>query len=139
MDDVTPQQLSSLLQVTRNFDGTIVSPSTGDLNCMLWNINHLTNKLHLVEQYVASYPGILHVIAIPESWLTNSNLSTYNLNGYHSTHSVRQNCKGGGISLFVHESICGITPKVLVDVVTPDLNQFLIVELQSVNTTIAGP
>src|ERR1700761_7493268 len=103
-------------------------------------IKFLQQSVQMIsERLIVRKTFCLYVIAIPESWLTNSNLSTYNLNGYHSTHSVRQNCKGGGISLFVHESICGITPKVLVDVVTPDLNQFLIVELQSVNTTIAVP
>lgn len=138
MDDFTPQQLSSLIQITHKFDGSIATPSTADLNYMHWNINRLTNKLHLVEQYVAIYPGILHIIVISETWLTILNSSTYNLNGYYAIHSVRQS-NGGGISVFVHESICGTTPKVLIDVVTPDLNQFLVLELPSVNTIIAAP
>lgn len=106
---------------------------------MHWSINHLTNKLHLVEQYVACYPKILHIIAISETWLTTSNFSTYNLNGYHVTHSVRQNTSGGGISIFVHESICEIAPKVLVDIVTLDLNHFLVLEISSANTIVAVP
>lgn len=42
-------------------------PEVDDLNIMHWNINHLTNKLHLVEQYVVAFIGILHVIAISET------------------------------------------------------------------------
>lgn len=39
----------------------------------------------------------------------------------------------------MHESICKIAPKILIDTVTPDLDHFLIVDLPSVNTTIAVP
>lgn len=138
MDDITPQPLSSLLQITYRFDGSIIAPASHDLNFMHWNINHLTNKLHLVEQYVAIYPGILHVIVISETWLTSQNFCTYRLHGYHDIHSVIST-DGGSISIFVHKSICGITPKVLLDVVTPDRNQFLIVSLPSINNTIAVP
>lgn len=139
MDDFTPLPLARLVRTTRKFDGSIILPDADDLNFMHWNINHLTNKLHLVEQYIASYPGILHVIVISETWLTPSNVSTYNLNGYHAVHSVRLNVKGGGISIFLHESVCGIAPKTLVDTVTPDLNHFLVIEVPSAHTVIAVP
>lgn len=101
--------------------------NAGDLNLMHWNINYFKNKLH----HVASYPGILHIIAISETWLTPLNFPTFRLRDYHETHSVRQNSKGGGLSVFVHSSICVIAPKTLVDVITPDLNHYLILELPS--------
>lgn len=122
MDDITPQHLSSMLQITRKFDGSIISPIVGDINFMHCNINHLTNKLHCVSSML---------LAIQEFYnVTPFNFSTYRLIGYHETHSVRIS-DAGGISKFVHESICGILPRVLLDVVTPGHNQFLILELPS--------
>lgn len=139
MDDCSPVQLNSLLKILRQFDGSIIAPNASDLNFMHWNINHLTNKLQFVEQYVAVFPGILHVIAISETCLTGDNNSTFRLQNYHEQHSVRPTSRGGGISIFVHNSICNTSPKILVDVVTPDRNHFLVLELQSIKTTIAVP
>lgn len=139
MDDLNPIPLNDLLRVSRQFDGSIITPNAGDLNCMHWNINHLTNKLHLVELYVAIFPGTLHVIAISETWLTYDIILTFRLRNYHAIHSVRPNSQGGGITIFLHDSICKKSPKVLVDVITSDLNQFLIIELPAINTTIAVP
>lgn len=139
MNDLIPEELSDMIRVTRKFDGSINNPATFDLNFMAWNINHLTHKLHLVEQYVAVFPGILHIIAISETWLTETNKTTYNLRGYLAIHNVRNNGKGGGISIFLHESICKISPKVLFDIITPDLNHFLVIEVPTVNVTVAVP
>jgi hypothetical protein len=131
MDNFEPPLLSSLLRISREFDGSIITPSVVDLNCMHWNINHLSNKLHRVEQYIASFIGILHIIVISETWLTSLNLSTYRLQNYHEVHNVRQNVGGGGISIFVHNSLCSITPKILIDLVTPHLNHFLVLDSPS--------
>lgn len=139
MNDAIPEMLSGMVRVTHSFDGSIINPALCDLNFMAWNINHLTNKLHLVERYVAVFPRTLHIIAISETWLTETNKSTYNLRGYLATHNVRRNVSGGGISIFIHESICKIAPKVLFDVVTPDLNHFLVIEVPTVNATVAVP
>lgn len=109
-----------MLQIAREFDGSVKKPSESDMNFLHGNINHLTNKLNLVD-YAASYPGILHVMAISETWLTPLNKSIFRLNSYRETHSVKQNSRGGGITIFGHESICGIAPKVLLDVVPQSL------------------
>lgn len=93
----------------------------------------------LVEQCVAVFPGILHIIAIAESWLTPLNHSTFRLKDYCETHQVRSDSGGGGISIFIHKSVCGIDPKILIDAITPNLNHFLIMDIPSSNITIAIP
>lgn len=137
MDDVVHEQLSELLRVNHKCDGSVIVPNVGDLNLMHWNINHLTNKLNEVEMRIASFPGILHLIAISETWLTIYNYCTYRLKGYREIHSVRVNRDGGGISIFAHESICAKPPKILVDIVTEEMNHFLIIEFPSIKTTVA--
>lgn len=137
MDHITPHTLSSMMQVEHKHDGNVFTPAPDDFNAMHWNINHLTNKLHHVNFCIASYPGTLHVIAIAESWLTPHNCSTYNIPNYSAFHLVRNNCGGGGITIYVHNSVSGVPPKVISEVTTPDLNHFLVIELPSVRVTIA--
>lgn len=126
------------MKVTHRHDGTIIVPYADDINLMHWNINHLTSKLDDVELYVASYPGLLHVVVISETWLNSYNYSTYQLRGYTAYHNVRST-DGGGISIFVHDTLCGIAPDVLVNVTTTQLHHFLVVKIKSINTTIAVP
>lgn len=139
MDDFEHEAINDMVRVDRCFDGTIIGPNASDINYMAWNINHLTNKLHLVEQYIAIYPGIIHVIAISETWLADINKSTYNLRDYVATHNVRQNGAGGGITIYAHQTICQISPKVLVDIVTPDRNHFLVIEIPYAKVIVAVP
>lgn len=113
MDDFAPEALSNLVQVEHRHNGTIIQPTSDEINCMHWNINSLAKKLHHVEQNIACYPGTLHFVAISETRLTLSNVSTYQLKGYHAIHNVRHPAEGGGISFFVHDSLCSTTPKVL--------------------------
>src|ERR1700761_447148 len=106
---------------------------------MLWNINSLFNKLHLVELRIASFPGTLHIIAISETRLTTGNVSTYQIAGYYAIHNVRHTNKGGGISIYIHESLCGVTTTVINNIVTTELHHFLVVKIPSINITVAVP
>lgn len=72
---------------------------------MNWNIRGLTKKLHQIEFRIHNYPGILHIIAIGEARLTAYNHPTFQLSGYRSTHNFRSITSGGGVTLFLHDSI----------------------------------
>lgn len=82
MEDITPVNLSELIQVNHMHDGTIIPTKNGSLNLMHWNIDRLTEKLHEVECRILDYPSILHIVAISETWLTPYNYPTYQLAGY---------------------------------------------------------
>lgn len=138
MDDFSPMPISSLLRVAHKHDGTILLPDAADVDLMHWNINHLTNKLNDVELYVSSFPGLLHVVAISETWLSHDNYDTYNLPGYTAIHNIRSS-DGGGVTIFIHDSLCGSAPEVIVNFTSPQLHHFLVVKIESINTTIAVP
>lgn len=139
MDEFSPVPISTLIRVTHRYDGTLIQPSSDEINSMHWNIRNLTNKLHLVEQRVASYPGILHIIAISETCLTTDNFSTFQLKGYQAIHNVRQHIGGGGISVFIHESLCTQPLTVQTNVFTTDFHHFLVVKIPILNLTVAIP
>lgn len=103
-----------------------------------WNINRAINKMDEIELCIDSFPGTLHIIAISETWLSPANASHVRLLDYREFHNIRQHRSGGGISLFIHESLAtDILPKILVDVVTDDLNHFIAVKIPSINITAA--
>lgn len=135
MDDLTPVNLSNLIQVRHKYDSSIFATNKDSLN-MHWNIGQLTNKLHEVEFRIHDYPGTLHIVAISETWLNAYNHPNYQIMGYHAIHSVRST-PGGGMSLFIHDNLCKSVPKVLVSQTTAELHHFLVVEIPTINFSVA--
>lgn len=115
--------LAALLRVSRTCDGVIQKPKASDLNIAHWNVNRLLNKLDERESYIDCYPGILHILIIAETWLIPITAPLANLNGYRAEHNIRETRRGGGISMFVHESLCQNSHlDVRISQVTNDLN-----------------
>lgn len=139
MDPFTPTSILSQIQVTHKHDGMITAADKNDLNFMHWNIDRMTNKLHLVELCIASFLGILHIIVISETWLTSENFSTYQIAGYYSFHNFRQWNEGGGVSIYIHQSLCKITPQIITDIVTAEIHHFLVIKIPTINTSVAVP
>lgn len=138
MDDISPAPLSSLIRVEHRCDGSVISTTKDEINLLHWNIRDLTNKLHLVELRIATFSGTLHIIVISETWLNSDNISTYQLNGYQAIHNVRQS-KGGGISIFIHESLCKQPPITINNLYTSELHHFLVVRIPTISITVAVP
>lgn len=131
--------LSELLHVIRTCDGMIQKPKATDLNIAHWNINRLFNKIHEVEAYIDTFPGVLHVIIIAETWLTSLTAPRANLNGYRSVHNFRESSGGGGISIFVHRSLCPESPiDVRTSKITDDLNHFVTIRIAKLNLNISA-
>ena len=45
------------------------------------------------------------VVCITESWLNDSNVNTYTLPGYNHEYEYRKNKVGGGVSIFIRQSV----------------------------------
>ena len=48
-------------------------------------------------------------ICFSETWASEKNInknSTFQLKNYNVIHQVRKFCKGGGLCIFIHESLC---------------------------------
>lgn len=81
-----------------------------------------------------SFPSILHLITISESRLTMDNSDNYKLLGYRDVLNVKTDSQVGGISLFVHERICKVSPRVAVNIWSSDLNHFIVVGILYIAT-----
>lgn len=138
MMQAEPEFLSDLVRVTRSNNGMICPSGVGDLNVIHWNINRIRNKMDEIEECVTSFPGTLHVIAISETWLTDEDCNSTNILGYTGYHNYREDREGGGISIFIHESLMNDTPPVIVNnVVSEQLNHYFVLQIPKVQINIA--
>lgn len=124
------------IEIHHKNDGSWYKPSTTDFNIMTWNINRMTNKMDDLENYIISFDGLIHVIIIVETYLNPSTISEIRLENYTPYHNFRTDVGGGGVTMFVHNTMNHESPpEVLLNVVTPDLNHFLSLKLRDMTLT----
>ena len=70
-----------------------------------YNIRSIPSNLESLTDYLHVLKFNFSVIALTETWLTNENCSLYGICNYNSHHSVRENRRGGGVSIFVNPLI----------------------------------
>ena len=69
------------------------------------NIRSIPKNFDKLRLYLQELNHNFSVISITESWLKEYNENTYNLNNYTHIRKIRYNRMGGGVSLFIHNSI----------------------------------
>ena len=73
------------------------------------NIRSLPRHLHEFEAYLHCLEFDFTVIALSETWFTDSTAEMYGLTGYHHEIQYRKDRKGGGVSLLIKENIEYVT------------------------------
>ena len=73
------------------------------------NIRSLPRHLHEFEAYLHCLAFDCTVIALSETWFTDSTAEIYGLTGYHHDIQYRKDRKGGGVSLLIKENIEYVT------------------------------
>ena len=71
------------------------------------NIRSLNKNIDDFREFLASFKGSFSVIVLTESWCdeTAINNSLLNLENYNSVHQTRKGKKGGGICIYIHNSL----------------------------------
>lgn len=75
------------------------------LNILYMNIRSLRQKLNELELLIGSYPNITHIIILTETWLYDNEIKYYNIPHYNHIANTRPVKRGGGCSIYIHESI----------------------------------
>ena len=75
--------------------------SINNINCLYLNAQSLRNSLSDLQYFVSSLNYKIHIVLVVETWIKPSEKQFFNLQDYHSLHSTRPNCNGGGASIFV--------------------------------------
>ena len=69
------------------------------------NARSLAKNLHRLIVYLKTFNHTFHVIAISETWANNANYSFLNISRYNSHTNYRTERRGGGVALYIHESL----------------------------------
>ena len=66
------------------------------------NVRSLQKHFDDVEYYITNLQITFDIIAMSETWLTNSNCELFNLSGYTHVYQCRNDRIGGGVSIFIN-------------------------------------
>ena len=69
------------------------------------NIRSIPQNLSKLTAYLSLLPIEFSIIGISESWLSECTRDCYQILGYNSEHLCRQSKRGGGVSIFIKDSI----------------------------------
>ena len=69
------------------------------------NIRSIPKNLKRLEHYLDNLDLEFSIIALSETWLKDHSVDLYDLNGYSSEHNYRKSRSGGGVSLYIKDSI----------------------------------
>ena len=69
------------------------------------NIRSIPHNLDKFDNYLASLEHEFSVIALTETWLKDHSVDLYGIDGYESEHRIRTTRDGGGVSLYIKNTI----------------------------------
>ena len=73
------------------------------------NIRSINKNFEAFTEFYSKLNHIFSVICFSETWASEENIdknSTFQLKNYDVIHQVRNSRKGGGLCIFIHESLC---------------------------------
>ena len=82
-----------------------VDLTTEPLSMIHLNIRSIAKNLNKFESYMNNVNHEFPIIAFSETWLQDHNQDNYNISGYNSEHNLRLSRAGGGVSLYIKDTI----------------------------------
>ena len=92
---------SEVKQSFKNFSENVVSIFHVNIRSMKKNFENFKDLYYALDSR-------FRIICFSETWADDScgKNSLYQLKNYNVIHQIRNACKGGGLCIFVHESLC---------------------------------
>jgi hypothetical protein len=116
----------------------IIPLSANCLNIIYVNACSIRNKLDELATMIYTTSSKLrndvHAIVVAENWLYDSEVQLFNISGYNAFHCNRIGRRGGGVSIYVHETINASESK---NFVLND-NNYLLIELAEYRVNLLG-
>ena len=82
-----------------------MSISSTNFSMIHLNIRSAVHNLSKFDLYMKSLITKFSIIALTETWFTESNHNLYGIDGYDMVDEHRKSKKGGGVALYIHSSI----------------------------------
>lgn len=87
------------------FNNVSENISYNEFNIFYLNICSIRNKKDKLEDFLSQLKQKISIIVISETWLNSEESKFFEIEGYNSYHCTRNLGVGGGVSIFVLESI----------------------------------
>ena len=107
--------LNFLKNNIRNLDTTYLFPDqfhsfldnsmTDSFQILHWNIWSIKENFENFKLFLSSLDFTFSIICFSETWFDDLDNSAYDLSNYISKHQERSDCRGGGVSIYIHTSI----------------------------------
>ena len=69
------------------------------------NARSLIKNYYNIDNYLNMLSHRFSVIIISESWLKECHIGNYNIQNYTSVNTIRKNKRGGGVSIYIDDSL----------------------------------
>ena len=69
------------------------------------NARSFVHNHEQIENYLYELTFKFNFIIISESWMKQSDIGNFELSNYNSFHTIRTNKRGGGVSIFIKNSL----------------------------------
>ena len=105
--NTTIQNLDTPYILPEEFQNFLDDDISESLSILHLNIRSIKKIFETFKNFLSTLNYNFSIICFSETWLeeTNNENSSYELPGYYSTHQIRNNRKGGGISIYIIDHI----------------------------------
>ena len=87
------------------FNNKFAKTNNSKLSVISFNIRSFYKNSDEFIGFLSNLKFKFHIIILTETWLSDKNIELCNISGYTGIHCVRKNKQGGGVSLFIHNSL----------------------------------
>ena len=88
-----------------SFNNKFAKTNNSKFSVISFNIRSFYKNSDEFIGFLSNLKFKFHIIILTETWLSDKNIELCNISGYTGIHCVRKNKQGGGVSLFIHNSL----------------------------------
>ena len=99
------QSCDYYIEDTFNSKLTELNIKNGCLSMIHANVRSAAKNLNRFETYLSNLNHVFPIIALTETWARDDNVNLCNISGYNCEHNYRSSRSGGGVALFIKETI----------------------------------
>ena len=105
--NTTIQNLDTPYILPEEFQNFLDDDISESLSILHLNIRSIKKIFETFKNFLSTLNYNFSIICFSETWLdeTNNENSNYELPGYYSIHQIRNNRKGGGVSIYINKAL----------------------------------
>ena len=99
------KNLDTVYVLPEDFHDSLEKPITSYFSILHLNIRSIKKNFESFKTFLSSLDFTFSILCFSETWCDDLDNFTYDLPNYTSNHQKRSDCKGGGVSAYIHNSL----------------------------------